>query len=327
MQEPVENIHPWIRKQAWAMCLTALFPISMGALVTTLKAGMAFADWPSSDGHNMLLYPWFKDFSDNPAKFTEHGHRLAGVLIGLLSIALAISTWRLEKRQWVRRYSYVILAAVIGQGLLGGVRVLLDKQVLAMLHSATGAAFFCLCVGFLLFTRPEWQSLKTVRERKTGVAGLAAIFVLPIFVSGQYLLGGVLRHLNWLLDEHIVGAVLISVLATVASVVLMKSDCQAQKRSGKLVMAALLFQVSLGLGAYVLRFGWPMTGYVAVMGSFAQAVICSAHTVGGMFLLAASFIATARTYVIFMNRGFELLRFEDRLPRTSPVLVRRGEAT
>jgi cytochrome c oxidase assembly protein subunit 15 len=197
------TIHPVVRKLAWAVCLVSLVPISMGALVTTLKAGMAFADWPSSDGHNMLLYPWFKDIFDNPAKFTEHGHRLAGVLIGMLSIGLAAAAWRFEKQRWVRVYAYSILGAVIAQGLLGGIRVLLDKQVLAMLHSVTGALFFCLCIGFLVFTRPAWGTLRTILERRTSIGGLAVVFVLPVVVMGQYLLGGALRHLHTLVDEHI----------------------------------------------------------------------------------------------------------------------------
>ena len=122
-----ETVHPLIRKLATTTCVVALLPIGMGALVTTLKAGMAFADWPSSDGHNMLLYPWFRDFSSNPEKFTEHGHRLAGMLIGFISVVLAAASWRLGKG-WVRTYAFSILVAVILQGLLGGARVLFDRR-------------------------------------------------------------------------------------------------------------------------------------------------------------------------------------------------------
>ncbi len=60
-----------------------LLPISVGAVVTTVDAGMAFADWPTSDGHGMLAYPWLKSTGD---KFLEHGHRLAGMLIGVMSL-------------------------------------------------------------------------------------------------------------------------------------------------------------------------------------------------------------------------------------------------
>ncbi len=308
-----------VRKLAGAVCLLSLVPISVGALVTTLKAGMAFADWPSSDGHNMLLYPWFKDIFDNPAKFTEHGHRLAGMLIGFLSIGLAVAAWRHERQRWVRVYAYSILGAVIGQGLLGGARVLLDKQVLAMLHSVTGSLFFCLCVGFLVFTRPSWRSLGTVVERRTSIGGLAVILVLPVVVMGQYLLGGALRHLHTLVDEHIAGAVITALLAITASWVLLRSDAKVLKHSGWLIITVLALQVMLGLGSYLLRFGWPPVGYVAVSGSLAQAVICSSHTVVGMFLLASTFLSAARVYVIIQSGGFQNLRFADRLPKSYAV--------
>ncbi len=116
-----EVVDPLIRRLASVTCFVALLPIGMGALVTTLKAGMAFADWPSSDGHNMLLYPWFKDFFDHPDKFVEHGHRLAGVLIGLVSIALAVAGW-IRGGRTIRILLTTILISVIVQGLLGGAR-------------------------------------------------------------------------------------------------------------------------------------------------------------------------------------------------------------
>ena len=69
--------HPWLHRLAVLTAVVALLPIVMGALVTTKDAGMAFRDWPSSDGHGMLAYPWLKSAGD---KFLEHGHRLGGVL-------------------------------------------------------------------------------------------------------------------------------------------------------------------------------------------------------------------------------------------------------
>src|SRR6056297_2651005 len=119
---PDSSIHPSVRRFALLTCLVALLPISIGSLVTTLKAGMAFADWPTSDGQNMLLYPWLKDLGQTD-KFVEHGHRLAGMLIGFVSIALVAVTFRKEKSGRVRFGSVVILAAVIAHGLLGGMRV------------------------------------------------------------------------------------------------------------------------------------------------------------------------------------------------------------
>src|SRR5689334_6182088 len=88
-------IYHWSFRLALLMALLALLPISVGAVVTTVEAGMAFADWPGSDGHNMLLYPWLKSSGD---KFLEHGHRLAGMLIGIVSLLFTAWAFAADRR-------------------------------------------------------------------------------------------------------------------------------------------------------------------------------------------------------------------------------------
>lgn len=275
-----------------AVAAVSLLPITIGALVTTLKAGMAFADWPSSDGQNMLLYPWLQDLRHTD-KFVEHGHRLAGVLIGLFSIALTLITFYFERRRWVRIFSVAILLAVIAQGLLGGARVIQNRQTLAMLHSITGSLFFCLCVMFMVATGSRWSRLRSERDGRTTLFGFACLCFLPLAVFGQYMLGSAFRHLHTLLDEHIGGAVIVSVLSLAAGFVLGRSDSPGLRRCGIILLGALLLQVSLGLGAYVTRLGLPMTGTVATSGSLSQSIFCSLHTVGGMFLLSSSVVSAA----------------------------------
>src|SRR5919112_5811193 len=87
----------------------ATFPlIFMGGLVTSHGAGMSVPDWPNSYGYNMFTFP--------PSKwvggiFYEHTHRLAGTVVGMLSIALALVASRAEPRKWVRRLAYSVLTA------------------------------------------------------------------------------------------------------------------------------------------------------------------------------------------------------------------------
>jgi cytochrome c oxidase assembly protein subunit 15 len=258
--------------------------------VTTLKAGMAFADWPSSDGQNMLLYPWFEDFATNPEKFTEHGHRLAGMLIGFISIVLAVAAWRVGKG-WVRTYAYSILVAVILQGLLGGARVLFDRQHLAMVHSITGASFFCMCIVFRLLCSAKWSEWLSYRDERLTPVGAALVALAPFAVLGQYGLGGLLRHLHMMLNEHLIGAVIATIVCVSASICLLRCQSSLLRTSGVGIAAALLVQLLLGAGSYLTRFGLPMIGYVATSGSLSQAVICSLHTVGGMFLFASTVVS------------------------------------
>lgn len=292
-----ENVHPVVRKLATATCLVALLPISMGALVTTLNAGMAFADWPSSDGHNMLLYPWFRDFAANPEKFTEHGHRLAGMLIGFVSVCLALTSYWVD-RTWVKWFTTAILLSVIAQGVLGGARVLLDRQLLAMLHSVTGAAFFSLCVVFRLMCSPKWSDWRQERDERVGPLIASLVVLTPVIILAQYVLGGALRHLHTMLDEHLAGAAIVTLSASLAAFGLIRSQNGLLRRSGLMMICTLLLQVILGGGSYLTKLGLPQIGYVAVAGSLSQTVICSMHTVFGMFLLSSSVVAATSMAVL-----------------------------
>ena len=70
----------------------ATFPlIWVGGLVTKYDAGMAVPDWPSTFGYNLFLYPWTTWLFGPWDLFIEHGHRLLGALVGMLTIGLLIS--------------------------------------------------------------------------------------------------------------------------------------------------------------------------------------------------------------------------------------------
>ena len=291
MSSPQPVITASVRRLASLTCGVALLPIGMGALVTTMKAGMAFADWPSSDGQNMLLYPWFSDFRTNPEKFVEHGHRLAGMLIGCVAIALAVAGWR-TGRGWIRNYTVGLLVAVIAQGLLGGARVLLDAQTMAMTHSLTGALFFSACVLFRCLLFNSWPQWVQQSDNSMTLATFATVVALPGLVLLQYALGGALRHLHTLRTEHAFGAVIVLCVCGYAALKLLVSGHSLLQGAGGLVLSTLTLQFALGLGAMMTRFGYREIGYVAVVGSIEQAIACSLHTVIGMFLLASCSIAS-----------------------------------
>ena len=321
MSVPHETVHPLVRKLATATCVVALLPISMGALVTTLKAGMAFADWPSSDGQNMLLYPWFSDFARNPDKFVEHGHRLLGMLIGFISILLAVVGWRLGSRS-VRVFVTAILVAVICQGLLGGGRVVLDRETLALTHSVTGGCFFSLCVVFRLVCSTRWTAWLKSSDDRVSVAGAAFVAIAPLAVLGQYLLGGFLRHLHMMLNEHLAGAAIVTLICLAVSFVLLRSGHSLLRLCGVFVVCSLGLQVLLGLGSYVTRFGLPIVGYVATSGSVSQAIVCSMHTVVGMFLVSSTVISAFSLVKLYRGGCLHGLRIDD----VSPVANRRTVA-
>ena len=296
-----DQIHNTVRRFAVLTCYVALLPISIGALVTTLKAGMAFADWPTSDGQNMLLYPWLNDLR-NTDKFVEHGHRLAGMLMGFVSIGLLFVTFRLEKKTWVRVWTTVILAAVIGQGLLGGMRVRMNEQSLAMLHSITGGLFFTLCFVFATLVSRTAGNDANGRDHRLGPAAFSIGVLLPVCVLCQYILGSFFRHLGRMLYEHVAGAIIVTLLTCCIVPLLGRSELSSIRCRAKWLVVALVVQVGLGMGAWVTKLGFPAFGWVAHVNSTSQNITCSAHTVGGMFLLASS-TAAAVELVLSAKEG------------------------
>src|SRR5687768_15840513 len=118
----------------------ATFPlIFMGGLVTSHGAGMSVPDWPNTYGYNMFLFPprlWIGGI------LYEHTHRLMGSIVGMLAIALTIVAWRSASPRWIKWLCTTVLAAVIVQGVLGGLRVVLVKLGLAIVHACFAQAFF-----------------------------------------------------------------------------------------------------------------------------------------------------------------------------------------
>ena len=194
----------------WLALLTAgaTFPlIFMGGLVTSHQAGMTVPDWPNSFGYNMFLFP--------PGKwvggiFYEHVHRLMGSAVGFLALTLAIWSWRarilaplvrrLTDSQWRpptephRLLALVVLAGVIFQGVLGGLRVVLVKLDLAIVHACVAQAFFCLAAYAALVNSPSWNAVRDFTDSSSGrrLALLGVFTVAVIYL--QLILGATMRH-------------------------------------------------------------------------------------------------------------------------------------
>ncbi|HLX73267.1 MAG TPA: COX15/CtaA family protein, partial [Terriglobales bacterium] len=122
-----------------------------GALVTSNDAGLSVPDWPTSFGS---LYKLPRMVGG--VKF-EHGHRMVAELIGLLTIILAVWTWRVDHRGWVRKLGIAALATVIAQGILGGITVLFYlPPAVSTAHATLAQTFFCIVVVLALVTGRGW---------------------------------------------------------------------------------------------------------------------------------------------------------------------------
>src|SRR5213079_182823 len=106
----------WLRNFTKFVAAATLFLIFAGAMVTSTGSGLAVPDWPLSYGR--LMPPMVGGI------FYEHGHRMVATTVGLLTIGLVIWLTRREPRAWVRRLGWAALAAVVAQGVLGGLTVI-----------------------------------------------------------------------------------------------------------------------------------------------------------------------------------------------------------
>jgi cytochrome c oxidase assembly protein subunit 15 len=166
-----------------------VFLLLAGSLVTSTGSGLAVPDWPTTYGWNMFTFP--------PSKwvggiFYEHGHRLIASTVGLLTIILAGWLWVGERRRWMRTLGITALAAVILQGLLGGLTVMFFLPApVSIAHAGLAEVFFCLTVSIALFTSKGWLNASRVVDDRT-FRTLATTTTGIIYA--QILIGAAMRH-------------------------------------------------------------------------------------------------------------------------------------
>ena len=114
--------YKWLHRLAVTTVCGTFLLIIVGGLVTSMGAGLAVPDWPTTFGRNMFLFPISKMVD---GVLYEHSHRLLGAAIGFLTLMLAMLLWLMEDRKWLRWLGAAALVSVIVQGIMGGLRVVL----------------------------------------------------------------------------------------------------------------------------------------------------------------------------------------------------------
>ena len=281
--------------------------VTLGAFTTSIGAGMAFPDWPLSNG-SINPHGWLKDV----AMFAEHSHRLSGSLMGLITITLALWLWRREPRRWLRQLGWAALVLVIIQGLIGGTRVQLDAQavpgfamslgqMLRIPHGILAHLYVCLLFAIAVSLSRHW------RERPAPVAaGLRRVgLICTLLMVAQLAIAATMRHNfaglaiptfpysttggEWLPAvwnfhvgihfAHRVMAVVLSVILVWFAVKLWRNPgATLLLRCGAPVLVSLL-ALQILLGAHII---WQLR----------EPQVTTAHVVVGALLLAVTFTLT-----------------------------------
>jgi len=178
--------NPWLRRYSKLVCLSTFFLIFVGSLVTSTGSGLSVPDWPLSYG--MLFPPMVGGI------FYEHGHRMVAASVGFLTLMMATWLAFAEQRRWLRNLGFLALAAVIAQGLLGGITVLF------LLPTEVSVSHAVLAQSFLLLTIVIAYSLSRERSRREQHAIDAPVMLRRISVVAlvviflQLILGALMRH-------------------------------------------------------------------------------------------------------------------------------------
>jgi heme a synthase len=284
--------------------------IAAGGMVTSTDSGLSVPDWPNTYGQFMFSFPLEKMVG---GIFYEHGHRMIASTVGFLTILLAIWTWKADPRRWMRWLGVIALGAVILQGLLGGITVLLLLPApVSIGHAGLAQLFFCLTIALALFTSPGWTKPQTAVDDPT----LRRLTLsTTVMVYCQIILGATMRHIEagmaipdfpyafghvvppfWnagiaIHFAHRVGAILVT-LAIVTTAARVWRHHRARRelvRPATLLVLFVLAQVSLG--AFVIWSGL-------------QPAVNTAHVVNGALVLATSLVLALRS---FRSRFAEVL--------------------
>lgn len=295
-------------------CATVVL-IFVGGLVTSTGSGLAVPDWPLSYGQ---VFPPMEG-----GVLFEHGHRLVATSVGLLMTILAAWLWKREPRPWVRRLGLIALVAVILQGVLGGVTVLLRLPVpVSVAHACLAQAFLGMTVTLAVVTNPLWERMTSTRPDDDEPTLLRLCVITTGVVYLQLILGAVMRHTGAGLAipdfplsfgrvlppiltppilihfAHRVGALAVSVCLvwTVARVVNHHRDEPRLLRPALLAAVLLAVQITLGaLTIFTLKAVVPTTAHVAV--GAAMLSVCLILTLRAVRLVAVPGPAIARPWL------------------------------
>jgi heme a synthase len=302
----------WLRRYAKLVAGSTLFLIFAGAMVTSTGSGLAVPDWPLSYGRIMPRMIG--------GIFYEHGHRMFAATVGLLTVMQAIwLQWR-EPKRFVRILGWSAVGAVIAQGVLGGITVLLLlPKATSIGHAALAEVFLCLNMSIAFFTS---RAFGRMRETELATSPVSLTTGLVAVVYLQILAGALMRHLGAGLAipdfplafgriippittaaiaanvAHRLGAVIVTAVMLVTVVKAFRTANPILRKLSALLLVMVSLQVFLGgvvvwAGAHNLRYYHSLEGELAIR----NATVTSLHVLIGASTLVVSLLLalSART--------------------------------
>ena len=306
----------WVGALAAVCAVITFLMIVSGGIVTGFEAGLAVPDWPNSYGHNMLLYPLSEMVADlSDGIFYEHAHRLTGMFVGLAALTLCIMLWWGDRRSVLGLLGTIILLMVIGQGILGGLRVtgtftmsdnpelLSPSTAMGIVHGVFGQIVLACIV--LAAAIASWTWVSGPAPQVVAAAGPARFlaWVLVVSLVLQLIIGAIYRHLTSdleyepsrttpILVGHIAMAALVALLAVVNGIRGWMDEQPIMRRLGLAMLLLVTLQLALGVVATVLVVQDHPDGVIPR----SEVVFTSMHQANGALLLCTAVLMAAWTH-------------------------------
>jgi len=271
-------------------CATFLLIIA-GALVTSNDAGLSVPDWPTSFG-SFYKIPRMA----GGVRF-EHTHRMIAEFIGLLTIVIAIWTWRADRRRWMKYLGIGALGTLIAQGVLGGLTVLFFlPPSISTAHAAVAQTFFCIAVCIALFTGRQWVEEVPRVELDMRRPSLQTLTLLSIFILYvQLILGAMFRHhgLGWW--PHVANAIVVAFVLSWTAIRALSQYTKIDdvRRPAITLLSLLIAQLCLGFLAFLTRVAW---GNDAVQPELPMVISTVAHVAMGALILATAVVLAIQVW-------------------------------
>jgi cytochrome c oxidase assembly protein subunit 15 len=264
-----------------------LLHIKLGAMVTSTGSGLAFEDWPLSNGSL-----WPPDMGLDG--LFEHGHRTSGTIVGMLVLALTIWVCLRDPRSWLRKLALGALALVVLIGILGGKGVEWGlPPATSIAHGVLAQVILCVLALISFALSNAWNTRIIVPDaqvrtaRRLTAAGLVLVFC-------QLFAGATLRHTNaqgmlWL---HVFMAMVVALVILLGA---MYCGTRFGKRAGfarlgRVVLVLLLVQILLGFTTLAVRRVKDPSN-IEYLG---RSLVASVHVVVGALLFLSAALLTYR---------------------------------
>ena len=298
----------WLHWCAVLMVVLTLPLLTLGAEVTTKKVGMIDQEPVRSPLHLVQTVHDMGGFGNVLQEMglgwvIEHGHRTISWLVGFLSLGLAIGLARFEPRRWLRLAGLAVPFAVLAQGILGMLRVEMDKRyspavggTVALIHGCTAQLVFAFLVSIALWTSAGWQQQGgETRSRDRAITRVRrASLVLVGVMYLQIVFGAVMRHKELALGTrmHILLAFAVVGAAIWVGVLTLQAEPAGAlgKRAAWTLWGLLIIQLMLGLETMLSKFSvlWGYTGQQVEPVVQAPDLIRSIHFLVGALTFSAA---------------------------------------